>query len=59
MGDGSDQGVLRPSGTSLLPRDLTEEDFAAAPVHESLDDLLIEDLTDDEDESFIEAIAGR
>ena len=46
-----------PRGTSLLPNDLTEADFAAAPILESLDALVIEDLTDDEYDSFLAALS--
>ena len=44
-------------GTSLLPRDLTDEEFAALPILESLEQLEIEDLTDDEYEKFVAAIS--
>jgi hypothetical protein len=47
-----------PHGTSLLPRDLSEAELAAAPVLTSVDDLLIDDLTDDEDESFAAALSS-
>jgi hypothetical protein len=50
-------GQEDPHGASLLPRDLTEDEFAAAPVLESLDALLIEDLTDDEYDSFVAALS--
>lgn len=46
-----------PYGTSLLPRDLTDEEFASLPVLESLEQLEIEDLTDDEYEKFLAAIS--
>lgn len=45
-----------PSGTSALPPDLTPEQLAAAPVLASLDDLVIDDLTDDEYEAFLAAL---
>lgn len=45
-------------GTGLLPRDLTDEEFAAAPILASLDDLEIKDLTDDEYELFIAALCS-
>lgn len=41
----------------MLPRDLTEAEFAAAPILESLDALVIEDLTDDEYDSFLAALS--
>lgn len=53
VGDNHD----RPHGTSLLPRDLTDDEFAALPVLESLEQLEIEDLTDVEYEKFIAAIS--
>lgn len=45
-----------PKGLSLLPRDLTPEEIANAPVLESLDDLLIEDLTAEEYQAFLDAL---
>lgn len=45
-----------PQGLNLLPRDLTEEELEAAPVLESADDLIIEDLTDEEYDAFIAAL---
>lgn len=47
-----------PHGTSLLPRDLSDEEFAAAPVLVSLDALLIDDLTADEDDAFAAALTS-
>lgn len=47
-----------PHGTSLLPRDLTDEEFAALPTLASLDKLEIEDLTDDEYGKFIAALSS-
>ncbi|MGY6501676.1 MAG: hypothetical protein ACXIVQ_12410 [Acidimicrobiales bacterium] len=43
-------------GTSQLPDDLTEDQLASAPVMVSLDSLLIDDLTDDEDNDFAAAL---
>jgi len=43
-------------GTSLLPIDLTEDQLASAPVMTSLDSLLIDDLTDDQDDAFAAAL---
>jgi hypothetical protein len=48
----------RPHGTSLLRRDLTSEELAAAPVLASADALLIEDLTADEDDAFFAALSS-
>jgi hypothetical protein len=45
-----------PHGSTLLPRDLTEGELAGAPVLPSADVLVIEDLTNDEDEAFASAI---
>jgi hypothetical protein len=42
----------------LLARDLTEEELAAAPVLASVDDLVIEGLTDDEHDSFVAALSS-
>jgi hypothetical protein len=45
-----------PYGTLLLARDLTDAQLAAAPVLVSVDSLLIEDLSDDEDDAFAAAL---
>ena len=45
-----------PHGTGLLPSDLTEDQLAAAPVLASIDTLLIEELSDDEDDAFAAAL---
>jgi hypothetical protein len=47
-----------PHGTDLLPQDLTRAELDAAPVLISLDQLLIEDLTDEEADAFAAAIAS-
>ncbi|MEZ5143012.1 MAG: hypothetical protein R2726_10910 [Acidimicrobiales bacterium] len=47
-----------PHGADLLPRDLTDEELAAAPVLVSPDALLIDELTDDEDDSFAAALSS-
>lgn len=57
VSDAATHGHDGPHGTSLLPRDLTDDEFAALPILESLDQLEIEDLTDDEYEKFIAAIS--
>ena len=49
-------GRLAPHGTSLLPRDLSADQLAAAPTLATTDALLIEELTDLEDESFAAAL---
>lgn len=46
----------RSHGTTLLPRDLTSEQLRSAPVLGSLDSLLIDDLYEDEDDAFADAI---
>jgi TRAP transporter TAXI family solute receptor len=55
-----DNGHARPSGeaphgTSLLPADLTDDQLDAAPVLDSIDALLIEELSGGEDEAFAAA----
>jgi len=45
-----------PSGTSLLPPDLTADQLASAPILLSLDALRIEGLTADEFEAFAAAL---
>lgn len=47
-----------PLGPSSMPRDLTLEEFAAAPVLGSVDALLIDDLSEDEDEAFAAALSA-
>jgi hypothetical protein len=49
-------GQLAPHGTSLLPRDLSKDQLAAAPTLATTDALLIEDLTELEDEAFAAAL---
>jgi hypothetical protein len=58
MSDGAHQRPEPPHGTGLLPRDLTPEEIDAVPVLTSLDQLLIEDLTDEEADAFAAAIAS-
>lgn len=45
-----------PQGLNLLPRDLTPEELEAAPVLESVDDLIIDELSDEEYDAFIAAL---
>ena len=45
-----------PHGTSLLPADLTDDQLDAAPVLDSVDSLLIEELSEDEDDAFAAAL---
>lgn len=56
MSDAAHPQHEAPQGTSLLPRDLTEDQLAEAPVLASVDKLLIEELTDDEDDAFAAAL---
>ncbi|MFK7920062.1 MAG: hypothetical protein AB8G14_18450 [Ilumatobacter sp.] len=56
MSNAVDDDQEVPRGTSLLPNDLTTEQKAAAPTLVSVDALLIEELTDIEDEAFASAI---
>lgn len=45
-----------PHGTSLLAADLTDDLLDAAPVLDSIDALLIDELSEDEDEAFAAAL---
>jgi hypothetical protein len=45
-----------PHGTALLAQDLRQEQPAAAPVLASVDVLVIEGLTQDEDDAFATAL---
>jgi hypothetical protein len=56
MSDAARQQDQMPHGTSLLPRDLTEDELSDAPILGSLDALLIDGLTVDEDDAFAAAI---
>lgn len=51
-------GGTQPHGIGLLPRRLTPEELANAPVLVSLDELAIDDLSDDEHDRFLAALAG-
>ena len=44
-----------PHGTSLLPAD-TDDQLNAAPVLHSIDALVIEELSEDEDDAFAAAL---
>lgn len=54
-GRGTRQGVA-PQGTGFLGADLTEEELSLSPAVASIDTLLIDDLTDDEDNAFAAAL---
>jgi len=43
-------------GSSLLPRDMTDDQLAAASVLASIDTLLIDDLSEVEDDAFAAAL---
>jgi hypothetical protein len=43
-------------GASRLPSDLTDAQLASAPVLGSIDSLVIEELSDDEDDAFAAAL---
>jgi len=58
VSDAADQPDQAPHGTGLLPSDLTEDQLAAAPVLTSIDTLLIEELSVDEDEAFANALGS-
>ena len=47
---------LAPQGAALLAADLTDDQLAAAPVLTSVDTLVIEALSEDEDEAFAAAL---
>ncbi|MGI8536118.1 MAG: hypothetical protein ACR2K2_06370 [Mycobacteriales bacterium] len=47
-----------PRGTGLLRHDLSHEELEAAPVLASVDVLLIDDLTVDEDDRFAAALSS-
>lgn len=57
MSNAATSGDDRPRGTGLLPRRLTSEELAGAPVLASLDGLVIDDLTDEEYDLFVAALA--
>jgi hypothetical protein len=56
MSDAAHHRDEHARGTSVLPADLTQEQLASAPSLASLDELLIDDLTDDEDAAFAAAL---
>lgn len=56
VSDAADRHDGAPHGTALLPSDLTEDQLAAAPVLTSIDTLLIEELSEDEDDAFATAL---
>lgn len=60
VSDQAHEDLDRPLGANSLPRDLTPEELAAAPVLGSVDALLIDDLfeDEDEDEAFAAALSA-
>ena len=56
MSNAANDGHDAPHGTSLLPRDLSASQLNAAPTLATADVLLIEGLTDLEDEAFAAAL---
>ena len=58
MSDALHDHTDRPHGTTLLPRDLTAEQLRAATVLVSLDSLVVNELSADEDDAFADAIGG-
>jgi len=56
VSDAADRQHESPHGTALLPSDLTDEQLANVPVLGSVDTLLIEGLSKDEDEAFAAAL---
>jgi len=58
VSDAANDRLDVPHGTSLLPRDLTSDELLAAPVLDSVDALLIDGLTDDEDDAFAAAVTS-
>ena len=58
MSDAADDRGERPHAAALLPRDLTAEQLQAAPVLASADSLLIDELSEDEDNAFAAAIGS-
>jgi hypothetical protein len=47
-----------PHGLTLLASDLTRDELDAAPVLASIDALLIDDLSDNEDDAFAAALTS-
>jgi hypothetical protein len=58
VSDGARHPAEYPHGTGLLPRDLSEDELDAAPVLASADALVIDELTDAEDDAFAAALSS-
>ncbi len=56
VSDAADRRDQASHGTALLSSDLTADQLATAPVLTSIDALLIEELSVDEDEAFATAL---
>mgnify|MGYP001428757193 CR=1 FL=1 len=56
MSDAARNRGETPRGLTLLPRAMTSDELDNAPVLESVDALLIDDLSDDEDDAFAAAL---
>ena len=57
MSDAASSHHAERHGLSFLPQDLTEHQLIDAPALASVDELLIDELTDDEDDAFATALA--
>ena len=57
MSDAAQRQNNPAHGTALLPSDLTADQLAAAPVLTTIDALVIDDLSDDEDDAFAAALS--
>jgi len=58
VSDAATYGFHSAYGVTLLARDLTPAELSDAPVLGSVDTLLIDDLTDDEDDAFASALGS-
>jgi hypothetical protein len=56
VSDAADRRDESRHGTARLASDLTDEQLANAPVLASIDTLVIEELSEDEDEAFAAAL---
>jgi hypothetical protein len=56
VSDAASNGLDTPTASALLPRDLTADELTSAPVLASIDTLLIDDLSDEEDDAFAAAV---
>ncbi len=56
MSNAANLGHHVPHGTSLLARDLTAAELRSAPLLASIDALVIDELSADEDDAFAAAL---